>query len=731
MNLGEIEEVESNSDTEDVQLTGPAVPNTLESTLTLFPLAESRNKKRNFSETAIDPETESSILFPSEDDLLGDCLNRVGLDVPAPEKRRKVGGLFSLSMKMKDIPASKGFKKHLITMGILPPEPGTRRRTYKAKKRPTSKVVELLTQHFGLPETPVALPAIVSVELPPQTMMPPNEFGVQLVAPLTLYDYQLSTLQWMIEREEGKVRLNTYHPNQGGGVLAMCMGLGKTPTAACLVARTLALQRNSRSCSLYVCPKNLLGTVRYQFEKFFGSSLKLIIYHRDFLRSTMDSFDAEEIRKYDVVITNYSTLVARVGTSSKAYVLKKVKTGGEETKMDVVKSVNAASDAFVLFPWFRIFLDESHEIRESTTQKFKSVMALESPRRFCLTGTPICNKVSDLFHQLEFTGFKLPRGTKKTKASLKSLNLMSMIKFVEYKDASSVKLPEKRIHTVYFDLSGQERFLHTFYMKTAQKVFREMEMENGRAKSKKTMEVHVGMIRVMQICSAPYLITPASKVVTEEVEEDVPATAFPSDNQIDKWIQNGNGEAGIHSSKMQKFGQLVSSIYDEAHEAKVPPKVIVFANYTSTIRLAIASIEQRNPDFHNHHFFVHGGTKTQVREESYTRFRLNPSVHFLFVTLKLGNMGLNLAEANKVIFLETWYSYAALSQGISRVHRIGQLRPVDIYFLLARDSIEERTHNTAMSKKQMAEDIAAVQDTKLNPLELKSILFQDAEMKEN
>jgi SNF2 family DNA or RNA helicase len=93
------------------------------------------------------------------------------------------------------------------------------------------------------------------------------------------------------------------------------------------------------------------------------------------------------------------------------------------------------------------------------------------------------------------------------------------------------------------------------------------------------------------------------------------------------------------------------------------------------------------------------------------------------MTLKLGNVGLNLTEANRVIFFESWYSYAALAQGCSRVHRIGQVKPVSVHYMLAKESVEENMYFTAMAKKEMATDISQEKQTRLGVADLEQILF--------
>lgn len=664
-------------DEDESKAVGPALPNTLNTTLMLFPLAERKPATKRKREENNNSPPITDLLFPTEEDLLGDSFDRMHI----PHKKRKTVNFALQKLVGKLTPVvdekPKKFKTKLMTpVQIVIGKPIA----IKSEEKQEEKVREY-------------------------SYMIPNEFNVRLVTPYVMYDYQMKAVQWMIDREEGKNRLECWRNDQNGGLLGLAMGLGKTPTSACLIARSLNLQRMNRSCSLYICPKNLLGTVRYEFEKFFGSQMKIIIYHRDFLRSEFDSFDETDIRKYDVIITNYSTIVTRMGF---------MKPG---------KS-NKGAVSFCTFPWYRIILDESHEIREKNTQKHKSVMGLISPRRFCLTGTPICNKLSDIFHQLEFTGFKMPESTRVSKGVMETLNLMQMIHFVEQKDAESVKLPPMTEHKLFFDLSTEERFLHNFYTKNAQNIYKLLETQIGREKTKKALEVNHSCFRLMQICSAPYLITPAAKETDVEDMADIGSTTvFPSDYKINTWIQERNGGAGLKSSKMQRFVKLIESLQAQATPGN-PLKMIIFANYTSTLRLAIAAMKEKQGDFDAKHVFVHGGIASSYkREELLTKFRISNQVECLFMTTKLGNVGLNLSEANRVVFLESWFSYSTLSQGIARCHRIGQVRPVDVYYLLAKDSIEERVLNIAMGKKKLSEDIMAQSEEKMDASIVKSMLF--------
>ena len=559
----------------------------------------------------------------------------------------------------------------------------------------------------------------------------PNNFGVKMVSPFKLFPYQEKAVQWMSDREDLVVTNDHFNQARSGFLLAMVMGLGKTICVATLIARTIDSQRRQNSCSLYICPKNLLGTAKHEFHKFFGDQLKVMVFHRDFLRSSYNAFGEREIKRYDVIITNYSTVVARSTSAGICYTKTNKQKKNEEnnfiknTNFSVkTDEVNPIAAEFCNFNWFRIILDESHEIRTKSTRRFKLINSLNSEKRICMTGTPIHNTLKDLFHQLEFCGLNMKRGNKYTKQMLRKMNLMNMIKFVEYKDADSVKLPEKKVHKIFFDLSYEERFLHDYYIKTAQKVFKEINTITGRGKSKKTLEAHTSMLRIMQVCSAPYLITAASKkdYSCEDMVNVHAECVFPTNNMIDNWIQKKESGAGVKSSKMHRFVNLVKSI-----NARTPgAKTVVFGNFTSSLRLALDALINDDAKYKEEAVFIHGKiTSSKIRDNMFASFRTDPNVKLLIMTLKLGSVGLNLTEGSNVIFLEPWYSYAALSQGAARVHRIGQVNPVNVYYLLGKDSLEERVYHIAMEKKKLASDISSERDYKLGVIDMEVILFNN------
>jgi SNF2 family DNA or RNA helicase len=715
----------SDSDTDKV-VEGEALQNTVATTLSIFPLVSrsdyqiSRKRRRShFSSEDTEPLYENTgglledVLFPSELSMLDNSLDRVQLDRPT-KKRKSSNALSNMLNRLQ-----KNCTENPLTI-FKAGKNGVRRNRRNQKGYAPLKI-------------PAEVSRVVSVTKPElKVYLPPNEFGVKTVNPYKLFPYQKDSVQWMLDMERGVITNLNFDDNIRGGVLAMVMGLGKTFISSMLVMATLDKQRREKSCTLYICPKNLLGTVRYEFDKFFGDQLRVLVYHRDFLRSDYAKFNSDDIRKYDVIITNYSSVTHRINASGLLPKERKKKLKNSspcETKDENMEPSEKTSVAasFANFPWYRILLDESHEIRTESTRRFQCMKYLRSPRRFCLTGTPIHNSLKDLFVQLKFCGLLHTKGIKFNRDTLKAMKLLEMVKFVEYKDAKAVNLPEKTIHMEYFSLSDEERFLHEHFLKRTRKIYRDIENAATKEKGKKTIEAHTGLLRIMQICTAPYLITSLSK--KDSTPEDMAKVSdtecvFPSNEGVNSWIQKGDGGAGTTSSKMTTFVNTVTDL----HEEDVTRKIVVFANYTSSLRLAIGALNQKTPSYTDKSVFVHGKiTSEKNREKLFGAFRTDPKVTILFMTLKIGSVGLNLTEATSVIFLEPWHSYAAMSQGMGRVHRIGQVHPVDIYFLLAANSVEERVYRSALEKRKIDTDVRSDKESGLGKRDMETILFDDIE----
>lgn len=648
-------ENQSDGEEEESFINGKALPNNLHSALKMFPLISEipasilRKRNREPEHTEIF----RSLLFPRPEEELQQSITR-----------------WNIADTSNNPPA----KKHKIDNSVA--QLLNTRLSTMLQTSQVSKARSRCMEHIKIPDEH-------------EVFMPTNMFGVQYLEPYKLYKFQEECVKWAVIKEETEQPPQHFTPHIRGSLLGISMGMGKTMISLTMVARSLQLQRSQNSCTLYICPKNLVSTIYYEAFKFFGKSLKVLIYHRDFQRSQYPIFSAAEICNYDLIITNYETISSRLKTS--------------ENHID--HNVRKCAASFCNFNWFRIIIDESHEIRNPSSTRFKSMMKLNGKRRLLLSGTPICNGIIDIFTQMQFVGLKISdelfrRKKRFTKKILGEMKVLDQIRFLEYAD-TDIKLPTKTTHTLYFDLSPCERRYHNSFIRNAQNIYK----SNIEKPIHKNILIQNSILRALQVCSAPYLTTKMSKLPSDNnIDEDgkeIEMKAVPK-NSADGWIVDKLGAGGIGSSKMRAFVKLMRDIrYKHKH-----PKVVVFANFTSTLRLMIEAMCHEDTNFNKKHSFVHGGiTNSRRREVLYTKFRMESEVEVLFTTIKMSAVGLNLSEGHIVIFAELWWSWSSINQAQARVYRIGQVKPVDVYMMVAKNTAEERVLRVAMDKKELSEDI--------------------------
>ncbi len=527
----------------------------------------------------------------------------------------------------------------------------------------------------------------------------PNEFNIKMVKNYHLLDMQIDCIKWAIEREQRKVTNAYVDPNITGYIIAIIMGGGKSLIGGTIHMTTLEIQRLLKQPTLFLTGKTLLGSLQFEFYKFFGDQIRVLIYHRDFLKTQYEKF--VDFQNYDIIIATYATIESRfksAGIETKRS-LKKMDTDvmeDIEDEIDISKNPVLIENArkFCEFQWYRIILDESHTIRNESTQTFRVVNLLKSNIRICMTGTLIHNGIKDLYAQLKFVGLRLPKGIKKTEQALKDFRIYDIMKLVT---KIPVALPLKTVSIIFYELTPIELFLHNHFLNRAKLVMHTIKPEKTNTRY---IETRSSITRILQVCTAPYLITKCSKLDSnaEDMVKQEEIDSFPKNPDLDKWIRTRDSDAGLFSSKMRAFVNLISQTQHK--------KTIVFANWTSSLRLAIDSLIHACPAFKSRIVFVHGKIRDiSARDMLFNKFRTDPECTHLFLTLKVGGCGLNLVEANVVIFLEHWYNQAMHQQAESRAYRIGQLKPVEVYYILGKGTIEQRVHGIAQDKLRLSEQV--------------------------
>ena len=317
-------------------------------------------------------------------------------------------------------------------------------------------------------------------------------------------------------------------------------------------------------------------------------------------------------------------------------------------------------------------IDEAQYIKNHSTAAAKSVKLITAQTRFALTGTPIENRLSELWSIFDY----LMPGFLYTYAHFSADLEMPIVKFQDEAAAERLRrmaspfilrrrkedvlrdLPEKLEEVRYAGMDAKQRKLYdgqVVRMKTDMKGQSESDFR------KKRIQILAELTRIRQICCDPSLIL-------------------------------ANYDGG--SAKRETCMELIRNVIEGEHKA------LVFSQFASMLELLEADLKKENIDY----FKITGATPKERRMEMVKTFNSDRTPVFL-ISLKAGGTGLNLTGADVVIHYDPWWNVAAQNQATDRAHRIGQTRIVTVYKLIVKDTIEERILEMQENKKQLAEDI--------------------------
>ncbi|MDP0489824.1 MAG: DEAD/DEAH box helicase [Verrucomicrobiota bacterium JB023] len=407
--------------------------------------------------------------------------------------------------------------------------------------------------------------------------------------------------------------------NGFGGILADDMGLGKTIQSITylLWLREQAIKQDKKMPALVVCPKSVLDVWAMETQKF-APMLNVQV-----LRSR-DEFDEENIRaNVDVLVLNYAQL-------------------------------RVCSDELKSIRWLVVILDEGQQIKNPDSKAAKGARELEAQNRLVLTGTPIENRLMDMwslmafampgvlgsraYFKKRFDKRKDPMSQNRLAARLRPF-LLRRTKLQVAKD-----LPPRTEEEVYAKMEGIQMDMYKAELKRIQKAL--LGLDSDEAVKKNSFAILQGLMRLRQICCHPGLIDP--KYLKEE------------------------------SAKLTALFYLLDQLREEGH------KVLVFSQFVSMLEIIKAQLEVDSRPLH----YLTGQTKDRRGEIERFQTTKDPAVFLL--SLKAGGAGLNLTSASYVILYDPWWNPAVENQAIDRTHRIGQKNKVIAYRLLTRDSVEEK-----------------------------------------
>ncbi len=399
-----------------------------------------------------------------------------------------------------------------------------------------------------------------------------------------------------------------------GGILADEMGLGKTVEAIAYL--TTATHQITGLPSLIVCPASLILNWMDEFGRF-GPELKVqaIMGNAQERRRLIDSSG-----DMDVWVTSYELL-----------------------RQDV--------EQYAGLTFYCCILDEGQHVKNQTTQVSKAVKRVDCRQRFILTGTPIENRLSELWNLFDFLmpGYlfshsvflnKLEKPVVKAQDPEAMEQLRRMVQpFMLRRLKKDVlkELPDLVENTRRVPLCEEARKV---YLATAQQTL------SSFSESDSKLKVLAALTRLRQICCDPHLC-----------------------------FENYEGR----SDKLEACLDLCSGMVENGHQ------ILLFSQFTSMLD----RIRERLDGMGISNFTLQGSTTKEMRAQLVRRFNEGEASVFL-ISLKAGGTGLNLTAADVVIHYDPWWNIAAQDQATGRAHRIGQQEHVQVYRLIAQDTIEEK-----------------------------------------
>jgi SNF2 family DNA or RNA helicase len=448
-----------------------------------------------------------------------------------------------------------------------------------------------------------------------QEVLPGNQFQG------TLRPYQQEGLNWLSF-------LHTYHFN---GLLADEMGLGKTVQVLAFLSR---LPQDFPH--LIVMPTSLLFNWRCEIERFLPSYRCLV--HQGVDRTK----NKETFESYSIILTSYTTL-----------------------RLDL--------SLFQTIDWQCIILDEAQIVKNAFTQTAQALYRLSSSYRLCLTGTPIENRLQELWSHYHFLMPELFGSLKDFESQIQAASAdkryLERIKrkinpfFLRRRKQEVAKdLPPRIDQIVWIEMGEEQQAIyHRMLQGYRSNLLNKVQKEGV---SKHRMEVLEALLRLRQVCCHPLL-------VSSLVEET----------------------SSLESAKFDVLFEDLETIQQEGH------KVLVYSQFTSMLHLMTKEAAKRQWNY----TYLDGQTKN--REERVTQFQNDPTLQFFFISLKAGGVGLNLTAADYVFIYDPWWNDAAEEQAIDRAHRIGRQTQVIAKRLVIIESIEEKIMKLKAAKRSLIDQL--------------------------
>ena len=454
--------------------------------------------------------------------------------------------------------------------------------------------------------------------------------------------------------------LKTLDAGRFGGILADDMGLGKTVQIIALFADEYGRQEEQEKglVSLIVSPASLVYNWEHEFQKFAPKLPVVTVTGTAKEREQILEQAEQDVQagKQRILITSYDLL-----------------------RRDIGRYENLT---------FRFqIIDEAQFIKNAGTQNARAVKKIRSVTRFALTGTPVENRLGELWSIFDYLmpgflfsyqrfkkDFEIPLVKEKDEEVLTSLKrLTSPFILRRIKKDVLKDLPDKLETCIYSQMEGEQK---TLYAANAQ-VLKELLEEGSEEEAAGKLQILAQLTRLRQICCDPRL-----------------------------YYENYKGD----SAKLETCMELVESGAAGGH------KILLFSQFASMLKL----IEQRLLASGIGYYLLTGETSKKDRLHMVDSFQKDDTPVFL-ISLRAGGTGLNLTAADTVIHYDPWWNIAAQNQATDRAHRIGQEKQVTVYRLITKNTIEENILTLQEAKSRLADQIMEGQPASLSGLSKKEL----------
>ena len=441
-----------------------------------------------------------------------------------------------------------------------------------------------------------------------------------------------------------------------GACLADDMGLGKTIQVLALL---LTLERSRPS--LLVAPASLLANWQQEAERFTPGLRCLVAHPSQMPQAELRALDAERLAGTDLLITSYGTLMRLPN--------------------------------LLAMRWHLVVADEAQALKNPSAKQTKAVKQLQAHARIALTGTPVENRLSDLWSIFDFTHPGLLGSHKAFVGFTKNMAhygpLRTLVKPYILRRMKSDKrviddLPDKTEMTAWCGLRPAQAAL---YQRAVKELAAALEQTEGIERKGLVLAY---LMRFKQICNHP-----------------------------SHWLGDGDWKPD-DSGKFARLAEITETI------AARQEKVLVFTQFQETTAPLAAFLGNV---FGREGLVLHGGTPVSQRRERVTRFQEDEHCPFFVLSLKAGGTGLNLTAASHVIHFDRWWNPAVENQATDRAWRIGQHRNVLAHKFVCRGTIEERIDEMIRTKQKLAQDVleggAEIKLTEMSDAELLDLVKLD------